>query len=338
MLWLSIPDTNFNKQVIISIDQSKEGFLKSYIQRLANLRKDLKLKEKKSTGQIKEQYHAQQNAVKVIQNIIYGYQGLEFSNYGDMATAIAIVGCCRWVTTYVKSLLNESIIEIDTDGVYLSKSIDVEDLNNKIANKIHEEFGIKECIMKVELEEFNRSFFYRMKNYLLENGDKLIFHGVSFKSSRHPGLYDKALQEVAKDILDNKGIISDHILKNIRDLSKYNLNDFILRGKIQKDPKEYDNPNALQGMLMDQVEYTLKRKAEINDQIEYYVTIDPAPVPKVLKKLQVKKTKGSNYTISQLVSNRNQLNMEYYSNEIEKVIDLFTKQEEEKEVDIDNDI
>lgn len=253
---------------------------------------------------------------------IYGLQGLEFSNYGDMGTAIAIVGCCRWLTQYVTSLLQDIVIERDTDGLYLTESINSEDLNNKISLEIKNKFNI-ESFMKVELEEFGRGFFYRMKNYLIEDKGKILFHGVSFKSSRHPGLYDQALQKLAKYTLDNKGVMDEEYLNKLRDLSEYKLEDFILRGKIKKEPKSYDNPNAVQGILMDQVKYSLKKEPQIGDQIEYYVTINPAPVPDVLKKLMIKKTKGSNYTITQLINDKKDLDMAYYSEEIEKVIKLF---------------
>ena len=116
-----------------------------------------------------------------------------------------------------------------------------------------------------------------------------IYHGVSFKSSRHPGLYDKTLQELAKYILDNKGIMDETYLNKLRNITNFNLEDFILRGKIKKDPKSYDNPNAFQGILMDQIKEVLKKEPEIGDQIEYYVTIEPAPVIDVLKKLMITK-------------------------------------------------
>ena len=69
---------------------------------------------------------------------------------------------------------------------------------------------------------------------------------------------------------------------------------------------------------------TILVQSLLNDQIEYLITTNPAPVPEVLRKLMIKKTLGYNYTISQLVTDRNQLNLEYYENEINKVIKLLS--------------
>lgn len=326
-LWLKIPDTNFNKRIVVRIDQSKEGFLKKYIKDLFKLRKELKTKEKEAKNKgdesAKEQYYAQQWAVKVTLNTIYGFMGNEFANFGDMATALTITGCCRWTVRYVQSLIEDSIIETDTDGLYIDKSINIDDLNTKISKEIKNRFGV-ESAMKMELDEYDESYFYKMKNYILKENNKLVFHGVSFKSSRHPAIYDKALKTLSDQVINNKGVVTDQMLNNARDLSKYSLDDFVLRLRINKDPKSYDNPNASNSILMDQMKYVMKKEPELDDQIEYFVGVDPAAVPTVLKKLQLKKTKGHNYVIKTLINDKSQLNMEYYNAEIEKVIKLFS--------------
>lgn len=334
VLWLNIPDKNFNKQIIISIDQNKEGFLKKYIKDLFVLRKELKEKQKEAehnnNDALKEEYYARQWAIKITLNCIYGYLGQEFSSFGDMGSAIAVVGCCRWLNKYTQVLLGDNIISLDTDGFMTDKYVNVDELNNKIKHKIEDVFNIKDSSMKLELEEFDCGYFYRMKNYILKEKDKIILHGVSFKSSRHPKLYDISLMKLANDILENKGVISQKVLNDIKNLDNYKLSDFILRVKINKDPLTYDNPNAIQGILMDQVNNILEKSSELGDQIEYFVTLDPAAVPAVLKKLMVKKVKGFNYIISQLITSKNQLDMEYYSKEIDKVIKLFQGEEIEE--------
>lgn len=335
-IWIKIPDDNFNKRVVIRIDQTKEGFLKKYIKDLFKLRKELKAKEReaKEAGNDaeKERYYSQQWAVKVVLNTIYGFMGNEFANFGDMATALTITGCCRWTINCAQKFIEDSIIEIDTDGLYIDKEINIDDLNKGIADKIKKTFGV-ESAMIMELEEFDESYFYKMKNYILKEEGKIVRHGVSFKSSRHPGIYDKAITKLSKEILDSKGVIKQEIIDEVKDLSRYDMNDFIMRVKLNKDPKSYDNPNASQGILMDQMRHVMKKSPEMGDQIEHYITVDPAPVPAVLKKLQLKKTKGYNYTISQLVENRSQLDMEYYDAEIEKVIKLFKGEEDQEEND-----
>jgi len=202
---------NFKKDIEVTIDMSKTGFLKEEMKKLGTERKRLKqlLKEAKTKAET-DAYDGRQTAVKVISNSIFGYTSSSFANYGDMATGLAITGMCRWTSRFVISLIDSHIVNVDTDGFILNKDIDLDNINKQIADYIKDNQGV-ESYMILDKEELIDGYFHKMKNYVIrkKKKGKIVTekHGVSFKSSKQAGICDTILDTVCQETLDRTVMI-----------------------------------------------------------------------------------------------------------------------------------
>tara|TARA_Y100000310_G_scaffold311543_1_gene357888 strand:- start:600 stop:1244 length:645 start_codon:yes stop_codon:yes gene_type:complete len=195
-------------------------------------------------------------------------------------------------------------IEIDTDGIITCTPVDLDGLNDRIAQLYTDTFGTDECYMALEEDEFGAGYFYRAKNYIILTVEgKLIRHGVKFKSSRYAPIYQRAMNILAQAMLEGGHDLREMALA-LKNLEQYSLDDFKMKAKLTKDPDHYDNPNSLHAKL------GKKLRAELGadpgkEQIEYVVMT------------------GRNYELATKVTNISQLDREYYYNELEKVFELF---------------
>ena len=311
-LWLQIPDKNLRKNLIIKVDQSKPGLISDELRLLMDNRSKLKAKIKNASLDEVSKIKAITDTLKVQINSIYGIQGLGSTEYGDMSTAIAIVGICRWIIKQLVDKYHDKVIEVDTDGIYTDSDVEVEDAEKYIYDLIRPITSVKDLIVNLDREVYGSGYFHLSKNYLyreLKEG-RIVFHGVAFKSSRHCLLYDKILTMVADMILEeeNKEIIWEKVSK-FMDLEKYPLNHFIMTTKINKPVSDYVNENCLQKRLAEQAKETLKIEPYLGMQIEYVVT------------------KGKSYKISALIDDKSEIDHKYYVQEIYKALKLFGLEE-----------
>jgi len=311
-LWLQIPDKNLRKNLIIKVDQSKPGLISDELRLLMDNRSKLKAKIKNASLDEVSKIKAITDTLKVQINSIYGIQGLGSTEYGDMSTAIAIVGICRWIIKQLVDKYHDKVIEVDTDGIYTDSDVEVEDAEKYIYDLIRPITSVKDLIVNLDREVYGSGYFHLSKNYLyreLKEG-RIVFHGVAFKSSRHCLLYDKILTMVADMILEeeNKEIIWEKVSK-FMDLEKYPLNHFIMTTKINKPVSDYVNENCLQKRLAEQAKETLKIEPYLGMQIEYVVT------------------KGKSYKISALINDKSEIDHKYYVQEIYKALKLFGLEE-----------
>lgn len=325
-MFLNIPDKNFKKLVTIKVDMSKNGFLKTEIERLTSERSLIK-KKKSETKDINEMtlYDSQQMAIKIILNSIYGFNGSKHATYGDMATGLAITGMCRWVTKNITQLLKNKLIERDTDGFYTDSDVDVDELNGKI-NELTTTHQQCESKLILEKEEYLDAFFYKMKNYILrkEKKGKIVFdkHGVAFKSSRQCQLYDDVLNKVLQLTFDKKGNIEDSYREYLKltKLKEYPLDAFRYRMTLSKNSEDYKSgKNSMQATLSNQVRDVMKMEPIKGLQLEYFVTKEPP----VLASYSVSEKKKSHYVISDLVTSVDQLDLNYYIEALERIFTTF---------------
>jgi DNA polymerase elongation subunit (family B) len=325
---LVIPDENFNKDIEVTVDMSRTGFLKEEIEKLAAERKRLKalLKEAKTKAET-DAYDSRQTAVKVIMNSIFGYMGSAYANYSDMATGLTITGMCRWTSRYVSSVLGDAIVNIDTDGFIVDKEQNVGELNEKIAEYIKDNQGVT-SYMTLEEEPLIDGFFYKMKNYavrMIKKGKTIIVkHGVAFKSSKQAAVCDTIMDTICKQTLDRT--VTDTYLEamKLKALKQYPLSAFKFRVTFSKDLAGYKNGMSLHRAIGLQVEDRLKTKVEDGLQVDYYVTKQPAPCEPLQQAFkETKRTKGPYYTISQYVTSADQLDEEYYQDSINKLFAIF---------------
>ena len=279
-LRLYVKDKNWNKIVIIDVDQTKDSFYKKMLLSLREMRKKIKAKMKIETNDgIKEALNAQQTAIKVIMNVFYGQCALKFSKYGDMPVAIAIVGFCRDLTTYVcdNILTYDHIIEIDTDGMYVNKKFDVDDINKRIAEYVESKFGTK-SFLSIEHESFGRGYFLKKKIYIIEDPSKnneIVIKGSSLKGSNRPPLFDKAIKHISHSLIQGNTDLYSLAMDTIN-FDKYKWpEDFVISQKFKREKDAYVKTNAIYKLIVQ-----LESKIDIRpgDVIEYLQT-QHGPIP-----------------------------------------------------------
>ena len=117
-----IPDSALRKNVVIQTTKEKKGFLSEAIKRFLDERDRYK-KEWKKTGS--KVARARSDIAKVKANGgIYGNMGSPHSAFGFAPIAVATTGigreCANLLIDVLEKLYPNSVIEVDTDGVYFS--------------------------------------------------------------------------------------------------------------------------------------------------------------------------------------------------------------------------
>lgn len=327
-LTITIPDKNFNKDIVVNVDMSKPGFLKEEIERLAAERKAIKKQMRETKDKDEESsLNSRQIAIKVIMNSIYGYLGSKYATYGDMMSALVVTGMCRWTTSIAIDEVGDQLIETDTDGMVVEGKVDYNSINDVIASEImtHQRCN---SFMILEEEPLRDAYFYKMKNYVVreEHKGELLMekHGCAFKSSKQAPVCDKILDELCRLVLDRNLDDQFSVAERMRNLKQYKLSDFKYRVTFSKSLEGYGEGLSQQRVLGVQIQHRLKQDVEEGLQVDYYVTKEPPncpPLAEIYKK--AKRTKGPYYTIGQYVTSVDQLDENYYIDQINKLFVIF---------------
>lgn len=263
----SIPDERFKKNVIVEIDMSKRGFLAQFMDEVLNERFEIK-KRMKGLDKNSTEYqylHVRQNALKVIANVQTGYQGQEFARFGSLDCYIVITGMGRW---YAKTVIDylRTPVAVDTDGIYDDKKPNLEEINKMLDEITMKTFKLQNYL-HMDSESFDAAYFRatKGKHYVLLDGEKLLFHGQSFKGSHLPSFFDIVLEQCCRDMFAGKDV-----RKNV-DVTKFNI-DEIKQSKKVKDKGEYKDDSSLSMNLIKQAEQIVGATLNDNEQISYVKT------------------------------------------------------------------
>jgi len=320
-LILRIPDRNINRSLVVQIDTSQEGFLNKEISVLRNERTEIKKLLKKDPENLA--LDSRQTAIKVILNSIYGYLGSPYATYGDLASGISITSLCRYTSKFVSSILADSIVNVDTDGFIVTGTPDTNLINTKIADKIRSVFGL-ESKMVLETEPLHDGFFYKMKNYIIRKMVKgkleIVKHGVKFKSSRQAEIYDDILEAIIKKVFDGKPSNEYQWYLDTINLKQYDLDKFKFRLKYSRELDKYAKGLSQGKQLAYQLEEIVGIDVVDGTQVDFYVTKKP---PNCKRLLDHKKYKSPYYTIAEEVNSVNDLDLEWYKQQINKLFELF---------------
>ena len=305
-----IPDTNINKVVVIEVNNEFDGLLRIELKRIREARAKIKEQMKTCTPEELPRLQSQQWNYKVLANIPSGYNGTTFCEWGDISVSILTVGIGRILIkdtiAHIQEKYGDISIEVDTDGVYMSDWVDIDYLNEYLAKRVEELFGVTNEL-ELEIEEFNQGYFIKMKNYILYNtkGD-LIIHGAALKSSRQPLCFDTSLELLAKTVLLKENNIKDTI-HTILDINRYGRKDLILRTTINKPPSQY-TATSFWGKLIKQAK-TLKMTVMEGTQLEY-----------------IKCTYG--YQLTRTVQSKREVDTSYYQKILKRLIVNFGLEKE----------
>ena len=115
-LRVGIPDELLGKYIYIDIDQTKKGIIPINVDKLFELRDDIKgdmANHKKGSNEF-IQLNSQQMGVKIANNSNYGIFGNQHLDVGDLACAMLVTGFGREITHACISMIGEDVIEIDS--------------------------------------------------------------------------------------------------------------------------------------------------------------------------------------------------------------------------------
>jgi len=134
------------------------------------------------TAEMRAEYQARQASFKILINSFYGYLGFSGARFGDGDLAAEVT---RRGRELLQALIEEferrgcTILEADTDGIYLSSESDFEDPGKLLA-------GVAPTLPAgIELEfdgRYQAMFCYKAKNYALFDGKKITLRGSALRS------------------------------------------------------------------------------------------------------------------------------------------------------------
>jgi DNA polymerase elongation subunit (family B) len=258
-----IPDRRIGKTVVIAVNNAFDGVLRKKLRKIRETRFLIKQQMKKCAPEEIPRLESQQYGLKVVANIPSGYNGQATARWGDIAVSLLTVGIGRllirdtikyveakyggndWILDVddVKEIDKSRFkvcIEVDTDGIYVSKKVDVDDLNEYLTKRVRELLGVEENEMQLDFEEFHQGCFLKMKTYVLyDDKDNLIIHGAGLKGSRQPKCFDVALEKLVRCILKGEGAPKD-VINDVLDITKYDVKDLVFGVKLSKAPDDYD--------------------------------------------------------------------------------------------------
>ncbi len=244
---------------------------------LLEYRLELKQTAKDATEEDRSRATSKQGMVKVILNSVYGVMASRHARYASLPVAIAIVGTARELIRKVEAMLGDRKVETDTDGVYAEGVVDPAPIEDTVNGWIQAELGA-EPTLAVDADVFEAGWFHEGKNYLLLHEDgRLETHGVAFKGSSRAGIFDQALDRVARALLEGRDDV-DEVASQALDLSTYDREDFVMRVRLGKDPDDYAAPNHVAAQVA-RAAQRRGREVSKGDQIPYVKTTDGYDVP-----------------------------------------------------------
>jgi len=300
-----IPDRILERTLVIQVLKDR-GFCSDLVGRFLDERSGYKKKWKQT--KIKKWKALSDNRKVKANGGVYGIQGSSVHPFGFAPIGIATTGIGRvsmqLLMDVLKSIHPKSLIETDTDGVYYSaKNHDKDALIELFNEKVYEKFQKDDLTLTIDVDEFNKGWFYKAKNYVLEpkGGGKLIYHGAAMKSSSKSMINKNLIHELAYAKLNKKP--TKKIVKEYLKLD-FPLKDFAMSRKLGMHMHQYKQPDST---LVIQLARDAKRHFGIKPEIDtqyWYV-----------------KTKYG-YRLLEL-SRREEIDEEYYKNDIMNVAEMF---------------
>lgn len=251
---ISIPEDKADKYVNFRIDTSAPGIIPKTIVTLLDERKKIRKTEmaKIEKDKTEEEYKqirewkildSLQNNIKIASNSVYGIMGNPHFEVGDLPCAMLVTAFGRELSHYMTNYLGNQAIEIDTDGIYISGTIDIDKLNTSITKVLTEKyktFVIKQRMaLELELKDIP-SLFIAMKTYALKKKDKIEMKGSALRGSAKSKFYEAALAEIVKHVLDWK---SPEEIRELADTliysDKWKDEDFKVSLAVTKGEEEY---------------------------------------------------------------------------------------------------
>ncbi len=239
--WNISPETVDSEGELVEVEGVKhhvrkdiEGAIPSLIDRF--LRRRLSLKEK-----MKEKYDkkidAEQRALKVIVNAMYGYMGWDGASYYNLNAAELIAALARYYIKEVRKIIEErkgEVIYIDTDGIqFIGENVD------KIIDEINSRFPLN-----IEVERIaEKAAYWSKKKYVHLMDGKIIATGMEFVRKDYPPIVKRAQREIVEKLMhgdeDGAREIRRKYRKKISN-KDVEIEDLAIVEQLTKKPEEYE--------------------------------------------------------------------------------------------------
>jgi len=301
-----IPDNQLNKIVVVQT-LKQEGFLSKAINRFLEERAEFKAEYKKTDSKVAR---ARSDIAKVKANGgIYGNMGSPNSPFGFAPTAVATTGigreCAKLLIDVLETLYPGSVIEVDTDGVYFSAENYNEERILTYFNEALEKKFKKKLNLTIDIDEYERGFFHKAKNYVLMKKGKVILHGAAMKASSKDPLSKMVINELATAKLS--GMSTDVIVKKYKNLNvnDFKLRDFAMQVTMARHPHQY----------------TEKGRSHLSYQMAQRALRHFNLAPKIGNEYHYIKVRDG-YELYQLTK-KEDIDIKYYQNKVDKIIAMM---------------
>lgn len=212
--------------------------------------------------------------LKVVLNSLYGMMGSKMAEYGELGVAALICGVGRQVLAKGVEFLGEKncILE-DTDGIKSTRHVNIDELNAFVDDYVVNFLG-GEPVIRYESKVYPVIYSKAMKTYLMLNAKgEMDIHGVGFKSSRAPAMFDRIITELGMEMLKHGHDKTRGRAAAYHSLEKIPQADFIQSVRTNKPLDSYA-PNMLQAKLAKIYQEQLGVEPGIGISYEYIKTRD----------------------------------------------------------------
>ena len=234
-----MPDHLLQKTVVVKIDMSTEGILAKELTKLYKIRLAYKQTFQETHDEID---NSKQNIYKLQLNSTYGYEGAKHARWGNMLIALTTCAIGRWLLYETINFIREAVIEVDTDGLYLDREINIAQLQDRI-NTLVLSTTVPTNYLSVDIDTYDGSYFYKQKNYILRKNNKFIYSGSSFASRRSCKIA-KLAQEQIIQCLFSAGNTTE-LIKQLYDFKNKPIEDFAMDIRLREDISTYKTHSSI---------------------------------------------------------------------------------------------
>lgn len=208
-------------------------------------------------NRVQSEAYVRAYGLKVVLNSCYGLMGAAMNHYGEIAVATLITGIGRQVLAKgVEFLGEDTCILEDTDGIKTTNDCDIDEMNRVTSEWVEKElYGLP--LIRWEKEDFKVIYSKAMKTYLLIDAKgNLVIHGVGFKSSRAPPVFDTIIKTLGRAMLEEGHEKTRGMAMRFYNLKNLEKKDFVMAVKLGKTIDSYnDSAIAKKIALAHQAEY-----------------------------------------------------------------------------------
>lgn len=240
----------------------------------------LRYKQIAKTGETEElraEASARQASFKILINSFYGYLGFSGARFGDGELAAEVT---RRGRELLQELIDEldrqgaTILEADTDGIYLSSSEHFDKPEGLLAKAA--------AILPegIELEydgRYESMFCYKAKNYALYDGEKITLKGSALRSRGKEPYLKRLSDSLISHLLGVGGESPSEIVVHYREAIEAGtapVTELAKSETLNQNPETYENHIATGGKprrASAEVALMMNPRPRMGDRITYYI-------------------------------------------------------------------